>query len=220
MLEIACFNEESAIIAAAAGADRIELCADYAVGGVTPELSTLHRIRASIGPFPINVMIRPRAGDFVYSDSEFKKMKSDIQTFKPVVDGFVFGILDQDNAVDVVRNRELVEMASPRQCTFHRAFDGVSDLAEAMELIVQCGFTSILTSGGEANAVLGAGVVKELQQQFRGRIVFILGGGVRSGNVGKLKGESCVEWFHSAAITADGESADEEEIRRIQAVLE
>ncbi|KAF2799445.1 hypothetical protein K505DRAFT_321152 [Melanomma pulvis-pyrius CBS 109.77] len=214
MLEIACFNTSSAIAAANAGADRIELCADYAAGGVTPSLDSLQHLRNKIRT-PVNIMIRPREGDFDYSDAEFQQMKSEIELFKPVSSGFVFGILDDENRVDEQRNQELVGLAAPLPCTFHRAFDQVPDLHEATEQIIKCGFISILTSGGQATAIVGAESVARLQKKFGDNISFILGGGVRSTNAESLQRQTNVLWLHSAAITKSGEDVDEEEVARL-----
>ncbi|KAI4634021.1 uncharacterized protein J4E87_001190 [Alternaria ethzedia] len=218
MLEIACFNATSAIAAAQAGADRIELCADYAAGGVTPSLTTLQDVRKEV-TIPINVMIRPRGGNFNYSDEEFELMKKELEMLKPVASGFVFGILDANQLIDEARNRELVEIAAPLPCTFHRAIDETGDLERAVETVAECSFKSILTSGGEKTAQEGTGVLRYLQEECRPKVSFIAGGGVRSTNVENLKRRTKIEWFHSAAITTPGEDVDAEEVRKIQDVL-
>lgn len=239
MLEIACFNAPSAIAAAKAGASRIELCADYAAGGVTPILSTLHSIREELDAssnrtspdespssshdrVPINVMIRPRGGDFTYSTAELSEMKSNIEWFKAAksVDGFVFGVLISDNEVDNARNKELVEAASPLPCTFHRAIDEVEDLDAAVEAVIECGFTSILTSGGAKTATEGRDRVAQLQRKFGERISIILGGGVRSANVLELRNDTGVEWLHSAAITGTDEEINGQEVQRMIEILQ
>lgn len=221
MLEIACFTTASATTALSAGADRIELCTSYAAGGLTPSLSSLTSIRqtTTTPTVPINVMIRPRPGDFVYSAQEFAQMKSDLQTLKPHASGFVFGILDARGAVDEARNRELAELARPLPCTFHRAFDGVGDQGEAVGRLIRCGFAAILTSGGEGDAVAGAGSVARLQEEFGERISFIVGGGVRSTNVAALRRQTKAPWYHSAALTQPGEVVDGEEVGRMQSIL-
>lgn len=238
-LEIACFNASSAITAAKAGADRIELCADYAAGGVTPALSTLQRIRqdlaasceqaatnasstASQARLPIMVMIRPRGGNFSYSAAEFDQMKSSMHTFKSsnAVDGFVFGVLTPNNRIDEPRNRELVEAAAPLPCTFHRAIDKVHNLDAAVEMIVDCGFVSVLTSGGAESASEGTSRVAGLQVRFGERISVVLGGGVRSANAIELRNETGVEWLHSAAITGLGEEVDQGEVGKMVACLQ
>lgn len=217
MLEIACFNSSSAFFAAQAGADRIELCADYVVGGITPPLSSFQRAR-QLTRIPINVMIRPRAGDFTYSKEEFEKMKAEILLFKPFASGFVFGILELDERVDEARNRELVELAAPLPCTFHRAVDEVEDMDAAVGSIISCGFRSILTSGGAKTAVEGAETVAKLQKKYAAEIVFILGGGVRSTNLEELKNHGAW-WLHSAAITRPGEDVDDAEVKKMQQIL-
>lgn len=218
MLEIACFNPLSAIAAATSGAHRIELCADYAAGGVTPSLSALQQVREGTS-IPVNVMIRPRGGDFNYSANEFQRMKEEIEKFSSLASGFVFGVLDSTHCLDKSRNCELVNIAAPLPCTFHRAIDQVEDFEEAVETAIYCGFKSILTSGGKDTALQGADKLHHLQTRFGTRISLIAGGGVRSTNVEELRTRTGVEWLHSAAITRPGEDVDDEEVKRIQQVL-
>jgi copper homeostasis protein len=220
MLEIACFTGPSAILAARLGAPRIELCADYAAGGTTPSLSTLHAIRKETDT-PINVMIRPRGGNFTYSAAELSQMKRSIEIFKAsnAADGFVFGVLTADNAVDGASCSPLLDAAHPLPCTFHRAIDLVADLDAAAETIIACGFTSILTSGGRASASEGRTRVAELQERFGGRISIVLAGGVRSANVRELSDATGVAWLHSAAITGAGEEVDPGEVGEMIALL-
>lgn len=218
MLEIACFNASSAIAAAGAGADRIELCADYAAGGVTPSIDTYHEIRSATSK-PINIMIRPRPGHFIYTATEYDQMKLDLLEFEPIASGFVFGILDSENRVDEARNRELVDLAAGLPCTFHRAFDTVPDQTEAVESLIRCGFTSILTSGGPGDAMSGAGCVARLQKEYGDRITFIHGGGVRSTNLSTLRKQTKAPWYHSAAITQSGEDVDPDEVSRLKSLI-
>ena len=126
-IEIACFNLESALIAQKAGADRVELCADMLVGGTTPIIETIQQARKHL-TIDLYVMIRTRGGNFVYSGAEFEQMKSEIEAIKKLgVNGFVFGILKDDNTINIEQNKVLVELANPFPCTFHRAFDAISD---------------------------------------------------------------------------------------------
>ncbi|KAF2134564.1 hypothetical protein P153DRAFT_329017 [Dothidotthia symphoricarpi CBS 119687] len=217
MLEIACFNLASVTVATKAGADRIELCDDYLAGGVTPSITSRNNITEAI-TIPINIMIRPRAGHFNYSTAEFEQMKSDIKLHKSWANGFVFGILDSTNRVDE-RNQELVQLADPLPCTFHRAIDEVEDLDEAVETVIAYGFKSILTSGGMKNAIQGAERVAVLQKTHGEKIQLILGGGVRGINALELKRKTGVDWLHSAAITKSGEEVDYEEVVKIKDVL-
>jgi copper homeostasis protein len=222
MLEIAVFTLPSALTAASSGASRLELCTSYSSGGTTPQLSTLHTIRTQISPpIPINVMIRPRAGNFYYSASEFEQMRQDVVRFRALASGFVFGILDASGDVDVSRNCELVDLAAPLACTFHRAVDECTGVLEqAVEKIVVCGFRGILTSGGGKTAEEGMGGIKRLVERFGEEIQIIAGGRVRSGNVDGVKNGTGVKWVHSAAITGEGEEVDGEEVRRLRSVLE
>lgn len=218
MLEIACFNTSSAIAAAEAGADRIELCADYAAGGTTPTIDWLRNIR-KVTSTPVYVMIRPRGGDFNYTVDEFEQMKHDITQFKPAASGFVFGILDSAVRVDEERNGDLVRLAHPLPCTFHRAIDETEDMDQAVEQVIRCAFKNILTSGGERNAAMGTERVAKLQKDFGEHITFILGGGVRSTNLEELKRRTSVGWFHSAAITRSGEEVDSQEVTNMQKIF-
>jgi copper homeostasis protein len=218
-LEIACFNVESALLAAEAGADRIELCAGASVGGTTPAFHNLQAVKAKVH-IPVNVMIRPRGGNFTYSQDELAQMREDIQRFKPLADGFVFGILDSENGVDRKLNNELVELAAPKPCTFHRAFDEVPDLPEAASVIMECRFAAILTSGGRPNAVAGATAIAEVIKQTKAALDILVGGGVRSSNIDELKKATQANWFHSSAITsAPTEVASAEEVRYLKQKL-
>ena len=146
-------------------------------------------------------------------------MKTEIESFKPKASGFVFGILNERMEVDERRNGELVQLAAPLPCTFHRAFDEVPDADRGLEDLIMCGFTSVLTSGGHPNATAGAENVAALQKKYGERISIILGGGVRSSNINTLRTQTKVEWYHSAAITQSGESVDTKEVVRIQDLL-
>ncbi|KAI9736827.1 MAG: hypothetical protein M1818_005878 [Claussenomyces sp. TS43310] len=217
-LEIACFTKEAAIIAAHAGVDRIELCDNVAVGGTTPDFCILESLSHAI-EIPIYVMIRPRGGGFTYSEGEIMQMLNDIKRFKGFASGFVFGILDSKNCVSLSQNRLLVEAADPLPCTFHRAFDRVEDMGQALENVVKCGFKAILTSGGERAAAKGSSVLQNLVQRAQGRIEVIAGGGVRSSNVSALKAATNVTWFHSSAITNSDITASELEVQQLRHLM-
>jgi copper homeostasis protein len=186
------------------------------------EESLTGETRTQHGRIPVHVMIRPRGGDFNYSAAEFAQMKRSIEMFKGSegVDGFVLGLLTSDRKVAEERNRELVELAKPLPCTFHRAIDEVQDLDGAVETIIGCGFRSILTSGGAKSASEGADEVARLQKKFGERISLILGGGIRNTNVMELKSRTGVEWVHSAAITGADEEVDGDEVRRMVTLLQ
>ena len=219
LLEIACFGPDSAIVAGEAGADRIELCADQHAGGTTPSLEWLRCIKAKVS-IPVFVMIRPRGGDFVYSDAEYDRMKFEIDQFKPIANGFVFGILDHERRVDVTKTAELVHRASPLPCTFHRAFDETPDPIEAFERVVATGCRAILSSGGASNANGGIGILKALVDKAQGRIDVMPGGGVRSANLTRIRGVTGAPVFHSSAVAKGSTLPDAAEIRRMKQILQ
>ncbi|MCS3868934.1 copper homeostasis protein [Chryseobacterium ginsenosidimutans] len=211
-IEIACFNPESAIIAFENGADRIELCDGLSEGGTTPDFETAKQLREKID-IPIFVMIRPRGGDFTYSDAEFEQMKSELIQLKSLnVDGFVFGILDENEEVNIEQNKALVELAKPYQCTFHRAFDRAKDLENSLEKVIECGFKTILTSGQKPNVSEGKENLKKLVELSDGRIEILVGGGLRSTNIQELREFTKAEYFHSSAITDGGTFAIADEV--------
>lgn len=211
-IEIACFNPESAIIAFENGADRIELCDGLSEGGTTPDFETAKLLREKIN-IPIFVMIRPRGGDFTYSDEEFVQMKSELAQLKTLsVDGFVFGILDENDEVNVAQNKELVELAEPFACTFHRAFDRAKSLEDSLEEVIECGFKTILTSGQKPNVSEGKENLKKLVELSNGRIEILVGGGLRSTNIEELKDFTKAGYFHSSAITDGGAFANPDEV--------
>ena len=219
-IEIACFNLQSALIAQKAGADRVELCADMTFGGTTPLIETIQQAREHL-TIDINVMIRSRGGNFVYSDSEFEQMKSEIETIKKLgVNGFVFGILKEDNTINIQQNKALVELAKPLPCTFHRAFDQVSNYEKALEDVISCGFSTILTSGTFPNVMEGKEVLKQLVIQANNRIEIMPGGGLRSTNISELDEMVNANWYHSSTITDGSETANQEEIIKLKKKLQ
>jgi copper homeostasis protein len=218
-LEIACFNLESVIIAQDNGADRVELCANMKEGGTTPDFEITKAAR-DILSIDLNVMIRPRGGNFVYSDFEFEQMKSEIEQFKKLkVDGFVFGILNEDGSLNKAQNAELVALANPLPCTFHRAFDGIKNKFQALESLIDCGFKTILTSGVETNVVDGIDVLATLVDKANNRITIMPGGGLRSTNIGVLKEKTNAVFYHSSAITDSSEIASGDEVKALKANL-
>ncbi|OVE55727.1 copper homeostasis protein CutC [Chryseobacterium mucoviscidosis] len=211
-IEIACFNLESALIAFENGADRIELCDGLSEGGTTPDFETVQQLREKIN-IPIFVMVRPRGGDFTYTDEEFEQMKSDLVQLKSLnVDGFVFGILDENDEVNSEHNKILVELAKPYPCTFHRAFDRAKDLEKSLEKVIECGFTTILTSGQKPKVSEGKENLKKLVELSNGRIEILVGGGLRSSNIEEIRELTKAGYFHSSAITDGGAFANAEEI--------
>ena len=219
-IEIACFNLESTLIAQNAGADRVELCADMSVGGITPTIEIIQQVREHL-TIDLYVMIRPRGGNFVYSDSEFEKMKFEIETIKKLgINGFVFGILKEDRTINIEQNKALIDIAKPFPCTFHRAFDEVLDYEQALENLISCGFSTILTSGTFPNVMKGKEVLEQLVIQANNRIEIMPGGGLRSTNISALDEMVNINWFHSSAITDGSEIASLEEIVQLKKKLQ
>ncbi len=198
-LEICIDSVESAIAAERGGAQRVELCADLIEGGITPSAgliaSTRHHI--SIGLF---VMIRPRGGDFSYSDLEFEIMRQEISHARSLgADGVVLGLLDYDAYIDVQRTRQLVELAAPLPVTFHRAIDMTPDLPAAVEDVIATGARRILTSGGAPDAIVGTSQVARMVKIAGDRIVIMPGGGILSENIVGLAEATGAAEFHSSA---------------------
>jgi copper homeostasis protein len=218
-LEIACFNYESALIAQENGANRIELCDNMHLGGTTPNYILALKVREKLS-IKMHVIIRPRGGDFVYSDEEFIEMKQDIKQFKKLgVDGLVFGILNEDGSVNKARNKELVNLANPLSCTFHRAFDVAANVEQSLEDVIECGFKTILTSGQGANVEEGISVLEKMQELADDRIMIMPGGGLRSSNIKLLEKKLDETFYHSSAITDYSDTANPEEIKAILANL-
>lgn len=219
-IEIACFNLESSLIAKKAGANRVELCANISVGGTTPTIEIIQQTRKNL-TIDLYVMIRTRGGNFVYSEPEFQQMKSEIENIKQLdVNGFVFGILNEDNTINIEQNKALVELAKPFPCSFHRAFDAVSNYKQALEDVISCGFSTLLTSGTFSNVMEGKEVLKKLVEQAKNRIEIMPGGGLRSTNISELNQIVNANWYHSSAITDEAEIANPEEITQLKEKLQ
>lgn len=215
LLEVACFNLESCLIAQKAGAKRIELCQNYSLGGITPDEEIISEARAQLKT-DLFVMIRPRKGNFIYTEVEFEEMKAQVEFCKDQkCDGVVFGILTVEKNVDMDRCKELIELAKPMQCTFHRAFDEIQDSDQALEDIIHCGFSRILTSGKSKTAQKGIETIQHIIDKAKGRITIMPGGGVRSSNISELLNRTVATEIHTAAITNTGETADGSEIKKI-----
>jgi len=186
LLEIAVASLERAIAAQSAGAHRLELCSQLELGGLTPAINLVRQVRQAV-QLPIHVMVRPRAGNFVYTAGEFAQMKSDITALRQEnIQGIVTGILLPDSSIDIAHTRELVSLASPLEGTFHRAFDEVPDPFPALEVVIETGATRILTSGGAPSTPEGVAALRKLIQQAGGRATILPGGGIHAGNIAAL----------------------------------
>jgi copper homeostasis protein len=234
-LEICAFDLTSAMAAQQAGADRIEFCDGPAEGGTTPSAGAIRTARENlrIALYPI---IRPRGGDFLYSEEEFRSMIRDIGYCKQVgCNGVVLGILLPDGSVDKARCSRLVEAAYPLGVTFHRAFDWTANPFEAMEAIIGMGCERILTSGQRPTAYEGIPLLDQLIRDADDRIIIMPGSGVRSGNIAELAEKTGAVEFHTSARalqasgmeyvnaamkeSQDNVMADPDEIRKIKEKL-
>ena len=198
--ELCAYSVEACRIGAQLGVDRVELCASPAEGGVTPSLATIERV-AEIKGLDVSVMIRPRGGDFLYSDDEFQTMLRDIEhARKAGATGVVFGILTADGKVDVERTRALVEASGDMETTFHRAVDMTEDYIAAVEAVIEAGCKRILTSGGYDKAIEGKENIARAVEISRGRIEIMAGSGVVAANAKELA-DLGVDALHFSAKT-------------------
>lgn len=197
LLEISVESLDHAVAAEQGGANRIELCENLSVGGLTPSEKLMRDTRAST-KLPIFAMIRPRAEDFVYSASELAHMRSQIILAKACgMDGLVLGVLRADGTVNVEQTSVLVELARPLPVTFHRAFDETPDLFSALESVISTGATRILTSGGKRSAFEGAAAIAGLVQATNCRIKIIPGAGINASNLRDVINLTRAREFHS-----------------------
>lgn len=237
LLEVAANSLASALAAQAGGADRVELCSGLELGGLTPSMAQIAQVRERLS-IPVYVLIRPRAGDFLYSDDELETMQRDIESCLSLgCDGVVFGALDADARVDMAHCKPLLSAAGGMGVTFHRAFDVARDLRQALEDVVTLGAERVLTSGAAASAMAGAGTIAELIKQAAGRLVVMPGAGIHAANAAALAQATGAMEFHASAKTnrpsgmqwtnaslpdmAGGEiRTDADEVRAMAAVLQ
>ena len=197
--EICANSVASCIAAQEGGADRVELCAGIPEGGTTPSFGMIRNARENIS-IALNVIIRPRGGDFLYSESELREMVYDIQAAKELgADGLVFGCLRPDGSVDMEAMSVLMEAAGDTPVTFHRAFDHTSDPFKALEDVISLGCARILTSGCRPTALEGAELLAQLVEKAAGRIIIMPGCGVREGNIAEIARLSGAREFHFSA---------------------
>ncbi len=199
IIEVCANSAASCVTAEQGGAARVELCAGIPEGGTTPSYGEMVTARRAIG-IQMNVIIRPRGGDFLYTPAEMQAMLLDIEAAKAAgADGVVFGCLRADGTIDIERNRQLKEAAGNLSTTFHRAFDVCRDPFTALEEIIALGFDRILTSGQEASAPQGAALLAELVRRADGRIIIMPGCGVNEHNVAELARATGAQEFHMSA---------------------
>ncbi len=200
IFEVCVDSAEAAVAAEQGGADRVELCADLLEGGLTPTHGTIEVARERLR-IKIMAMVRPRGGDFCYSDVEYEVMRRDLQAAKALgADGVVFGLLRPDGTVDEERTRDLIALARPLPVTFHRAFDMTRDPFEALDTLSGLGVDRILTSGQEPSVVEGLALITELVRRAGDRVVIMPGGGITARNVARVVAEAGVREVHFASL--------------------
>ena len=197
--EICANSVASCIAAQEGGADRVELCAGIPEGGTTPSVGMIREARRSIS-IALNVIIRPRGGDFLYSESEIQEMLHDIKAARELgADGLVFGCLLPDGTVDMANMKRLMDAAGDTPVTFHRAFDHTADPLKSLEDIIELGCTRILTSGCKPTALEGAPLLAQLVEKSAGRIIIMPGCGVNEDNIAETARLSGAREFHFSA---------------------
>ncbi|MEN8173544.1 MAG: copper homeostasis protein CutC [Chloroflexota bacterium] len=195
-VEICLSGIESSVAAQVGGAHRIELCENLVEGGMTPSYGIIAQVRQQLD-IDVHVLIRPRPGDFDYTDLEFAAMKQNVEMCKTLgVDGVVIGILDRDGNVDEERVGELVALARPMRVTFHRAFDVARDPFAALETLKSLGIERVLTSGQAPNVWEGRSLLRQLQQQAGDDIVIMAGGDIDADNAQRVVAETAVREIH------------------------
>ena len=200
-VEACCPSLDSVRHAVEAGANRIELCERLEVGGVTPSEDLIRAARQAAGSIPVNVLIRPREGNFVYSEAEVGQMLHSIGLCKELgVNGVVIGALTPAGAVDQATTARLISAARPLSITFHRAIDEAADILAALEDIIALGADRILTSGGSPTAYEGRFVLRDLIARAAGRITIMPGCGVRPGNIDEIASVTGAAEFHGSSI--------------------
>jgi copper homeostasis protein len=200
-LEICVNSIRSALAAQEGGASRIELCDNMAEGGTTPSAGMINLCKESL-EIPVFPIIRPRGGDFLYTDEEFQVMKQDILFCKQSgCEGVVMGILKADGSIDTERCAELIALARPMQVTFHRAFDRCNNFEKGLEDVISLGCERLLTSGGEVSAPEAISQLTQLIEQSNGRVKIMPGSGVNEDNISLLASETGAKQFHSTAKT-------------------
>ena len=197
-LEICANSYQSAINAQKAGADRIELCTELSVGGITPSYGSLKKVADKIS-IPVHILIRPRSGNFCYNDDEFQQMKANIKLCKEFgFNGIVSGVLNADNSIDLERTRELIQLSKPLSFTFHRAFDCVNNPKKALEQLIDLGVDRILTSGLKAKAIDSIELLKELKKIANNKLTILPGSGINPSNAHEFK-EAGFQEIHTSA---------------------
>lgn len=203
VLEICVESVDHAVAAERGGAQRIELCSDLSSGGITPSAGLMQTARRHLD-IPIHVLIRPRPGDFCYSDHEMEIMRADILAAKQFgMEGIVLGILNENGRIDIERTKSLVALAHPLPVTFHRAFDASQNLEASLEDVIETRSARILTSGGQARATDALATLARLAQVANGRILIMPCGGIGSENILRIVQATQAHEVHTSAGTSN-----------------
>lgn len=206
-------------IAQSAGADRVEICSQLSVGGVTADLDLVATVVQKLS-IPVHALLRPREGDFVYSAAEFELMRRQLQQLKQIgVSGVVSGVLLRDGRVDLMRSRELVELARPLEFTFHRAIDETPDLDEALEAAIATGADWLLTSGGEPDLQMGVDAIARIVQRSAGRIGVIAGGGLRLADLEMVLRRTGVRALHGSLTREAHAATSDDPLQALEATV-
>ncbi|MDR6756607.1 copper homeostasis protein [Mycoplana sp. BE70] len=200
LIELCVEGIDGFLAAQEAGADRVELCASLVEGGLTPSLATI-RAAVKAARIPVHVIIRPRGGDFLYSQTEFETMRDDILALRSEgVAGVVIGCLTPDGRIDEERTKALVEAARPMSVTCHRAFDMTADAGEALEALIRCGIDRVLTSGQRDTALEGLEILKKTTEQAGDRIAIMGCGALDATNIKAVRDGAGLKEMHFAAL--------------------
>lgn len=218
LLEVCTGSLASVEAAAEGGAERIELCAALPLDGLTPSLGTIRLVRQRWPQLRIHVLVRPREGDFVYSQAELRAMALDIEAAKPYADGFVSGALTPEGDIDMMATEVLVRQSGDKPFTFHRAFDHCRQPLVALEQLIRLGCSRILTSGQQPSALAGIDLLRRLNDVSSGRIIIMPGGGVNAENARLILDQTGCSEIHGSCSGGSGvTSADE--VRAVRAII-
>ncbi|MHA7059698.1 copper homeostasis protein CutC [Aquimarina sp. M1] len=197
-IEVCANSFQSAVNAERAGADRIELCMELAIGGITPSHGLIEKVVQEL-TIPVFILIRPRSGNFTYTSNEFDVMKKDIEFCKSSdCSGIVSGVLMKDNTIDIKRTQELIALSTPLSFTFHRAFDWVPKPLESIKQLIALRVERVLTSGQEISAISGIEFLKNALEESKSSLIVMPGGGINIENVLKFKDAGFKEIHFSA----------------------
>jgi len=219
ILEVCIDNIRSAEEAYKGGANRLEVCGDLSIGGITPELELIKSIKSKFD-IPIRMMVRPRGGNFIYTSKELKKMRSTIIKAKSLkIEGVVFGLLDDKGFIDEKGTKQLVELAKPLAVTFHRAFDDCRNPIEGLHYLKKIGVDTILTSGQKPTAIEGIDLIKKLVELANNKITILAGSGINPKNISKIIKATSANAYHGSCKGNLG-NTDKKTVKQLIQILQ